>query len=142
MVTIRHINKEAYAAKALDLLNVKWEGYVNYALGLMQDNMSPGVAGERLGKKVCSEMEDVLFNYLKRSGKVSGGYKHQYYHVTGYYRTVQREPQKSEVPSELLDIRRLLTNYEEVLGNIMADAEECWIEAEAEKYAREANEKK
>lgn len=142
MVTIRHIDKEAYAAKALDLLNVKWEGYVNYALGLMQDNMSPGVAGERLGKKVCSEMEDVLFNYLKRSGKVSGGYKHQYYHVTGYYRTVQREPQKSEVPSELLDIRRLLTNYEEVLGNIMADAEECWIEAEAEKYAREANEKK
>lgn len=142
MVTIRHINKEAYAAKALDLLNVKWEGYVNYALGLMQDNMSPGVAGERLGKKVFSEMEDVLFNYLKRSGKVSGGYKHQYYHVTGYYRTVQREPQKSEVPSELLDIRRLLTNYEEVLGNIMADAEERWIEAEAEKYAREANEKK
>ena len=142
MVTIRHINKEAYAAKALDLLNVKWEGYVNYALGLMQDNMSPGVAGKRLGKKVCSEMEDVLFNYLKRSGKVSGGYKHQYYHVTGYYRTVQREPQKSEVPSELLDIRRLLTNYEEVLGNIMADAEERWIEAEAEKYAREANEKK
>ena len=142
MVTIRHINKEAYAAKALDLLNVKWEGYVNYALGLMQENMSPGMAGERLEKKVCSEMEDVLFNYLKRSGKVSGGYKHQYYHVTGYYRTVQREPQKSEVPSELLDIRRLLTNYEEVLGNIMADAEERWIEAEAEKYAREANEKK
>ena len=142
MVTIRHIDKEAYAAKALDLLNVKWEGYVNYALGLMQENMSPGMAGERLEKKVCSEMEDVLFNHLKRSGKVSSGYNHQYYHVTGYYRTVQREPQKSEVPSELLDIRRLLTNYEEVLGNIMADAEERWIEAEAEKYAREANEKK
>ena len=142
MATIRHIDKEAYAAKALDLLTGRWEGYVNYALGLMKDNMSPGVAGERLEKKVCSEMEDVLFNYLKRSGKVSGGYKHQYYHVTGYYRTVQREPQKSEVPSELLDIRRLLTNYEEVLGNIMADAEERWIEAEAEKYAREANEKK
>ena len=142
MVTIRHINKEAYAAKALDLLNVKWEGYVNYALGLMHDNMSPGVAGERLGKKVCSEMEDVLFNYLKRSGKVSGGYKHQYYHVTGYYRTVQREPQKSEVPSELLDLRRVLANYEDVIGNILADAEKRWIEAEAEKYAREANEKK
>ena len=142
MATIRHIDKEAYAAKALDLLTGRWEGYVNYALGLMKDIMSPGVAGERLEKKVCSEMEDVLFNYLKRSGKVSGGYKHQYYHVTGYYRTVHREPQKREVPSELLDIRRLLTNYEEVLGNIMADAEERWIEAEAEKYAREANEKK
>ena len=142
MVTIRHINKEAYAAKALDLLNVKWEGYVNYALGLMQDNMSPGVAGEWLGKKVCSEMEDVLFNYLKRSGKVSGGYKHQYYHVTGYYRTVHREPQKREVPAELLDLRRVLANYEDVIGNILADAEKRWIEAEAEKYAREANEKK
>jgi len=142
MATIRHINKEAYAAKALDLLTGRWEGYVNYALGLMKDNMSPGVAGERLEKKVCSEMEDVLFNYLKRSGKISGGYKHQYYHVTGYYRTVHREPQKSEVPSELLDIRRLLTNYEAVIGNILADAEKRWIEAEAEKYAREANEKK
>lgn len=142
MATIRHIDKEAYAAKALDLLTGRWEGYVNYALGLLKDNMSPGVAGERLKKKVCSEMEDVLFAHLIRRGKISGGYRHQYYHVTGYYRTVQREPQKSEVPSELLDIRRLLTDYEEVLGNIMADAEERWIEAEAEKYAREANEKK
>ena len=142
MATIRHIDKEAYAAKALDLLTGRWEGYVNYALGLMKDNMSPGVAGERLEKKVCSEMEDVLFNYLKRSGKVSGGYKHQYYHVTGYYRTVHREPQKREVPAELLDIKRVLANYEDVIGNILADAEERWIEAEAEKYAREANEKK
>ena len=87
-------------------------------------------------------MEDVLFNYLKRSGKVSGGYKHQYYHVTGYYRTVNREPQKREVPAELLDLRRVLANYEDVIGNILADAEKRWIEAEAEKYAREANEKK
>ena len=140
MVTIRHINKEAYAAKALDLLNVKWEGYVNYALGLMQENMSPGMAGERLEKKVCSEMENALSNYLKRSGKVSGGYKHQYYHVTGYYRTVHREPQKREVPAELLDIKRVLANYEEVIGSILADAEKRWIEAEAERFAKEANE--
>ena len=140
MVTIRHIDKEAYAAKALDLLNVKWEGYVNYSLGLMQENMSPGMAGEQLEKKVCSEMEDVLFNYLKRSGKVSGGYKHQYYHVTGYYRTVHREPQKREVPAELMDLRRILANYEGVIGNIIADAEKRWIEAEAESLAKEANE--
>lgn len=140
MVTIGHINKEAYAAKALDLLNVKWEGYVNYSLGLMKDNMSPGMAGERLEKKVCSEMGNALFSYLKRSGKVSGGYKHQYYHVTGYYRTVHREPQKREVPAELLDIKRVLANYEEVIGNIMADAEKRWIEAEAERFAKEANE--
>lgn len=106
----------------------------------MKDNMSPGVAGERLGKKVCSEMEDVLFNYLKRSGKVSGGYKHQYYHVTGYYRTVHREPQKREVPTELLDLRRVLANYEGLIGNIMTDAEKRRIEAEAERLAKEANE--
>ena len=140
MATIRHIDKEAYAAKALNLLNGKWEDYVNYALGLMQDNMSPGMAGEWLEKKVCSEMENALFNYLQRSGKVSGGYKHQYYHVTGYYRTVHREPQKSEVPAELLDIKRVLANYEEVIGSILADAEKRWIEAEAERFAKEASE--
>lgn len=139
MVTIRLINKEAYAAETLDLLNVKREGYVNYALGLMQENMSLEMAGERLEKKVCSEMEDVLFNYLKRSGKVSGGYKHQYYHVTGYYRKAHREPQKREVPAELLDLRRVLANYEEVIGNIMADAKKRWIEAEAKRFAKEAN---
>ena len=139
MVTIRLINKEAYAAEALDLLNVKREGYVNYALGLIQENMSLEMAGERLEKKVCSEMEDVLFNYLKRSGKVSGGYKYQYYHVTGYYRKAHREPQKREVPAELLDLRRVLANYEEVIGNIMADAKKRWIEAEAKRFAKEAN---
>lgn len=139
MVTIRLINKEAYAAETLDLLNVKREGYVNYALGLMQENMSLEMAGERLEKKLCSEMEDVLFNYLKRSGKVSGGYKHQYYHVTGYYRKAHREPQKREVPAELLDLRRVLANYEEVIGNIMADAKKRWIEAEAKWFAKEAN---
>lgn len=140
MVTIRHINKEAYAAKTLDLLNCRWEGYVNYALGLMQDNMSPGMAAERLEKKVCSEMENSLFNYLKRSSKVSGGYKHQYYHVTGFYRTVHREPQKGEVPVELLDIRRVLANYEEVIGNIMADAEKQWITGQIEIIAKETKE--
>ena len=57
MATIRHIDKDAYTAKALDLLKDKWEGYVNYALGLMQDSMSPEMAGERLEK---------VFIYLTR----------------------------------------------------------------------------
>lgn len=48
MVTIRHIDKEAYAAKALDLLNVKWEGFVNYALSLLKQSISPGQASEKL----------------------------------------------------------------------------------------------
>ncbi len=142
MATIRHIDKEAYAAKALDLIKGKWEVFVNYALGLMRDNMSPGEAGERLEKKVCSEMENSLFNSLKWSGKISGDYRYQYYHVTGTYRVTRREPQKRDVPSELLDIKKVMVNYEEVIGNIMADAEKRWIEAEAEKFAKEANENK
>lgn len=142
MATIRHIDKEAYAAKALDLLNSRWNGYVNYALGLMQDNMSPGEAYERLEKKVCSEMENALFNSLKWSGKISGDCKYQYYHVTGSYRVTRREPQKRDVPSELLDIRKVLANYEEVIGNIMADAEKTLDRRRGRKVCEEANEKK
>ena len=132
MAAIIHIDKAAYAAKAIELLNGKWESYVNYAFCLMADNMSPGMAGERLEKKVCSEMGDALFNYLKRSGKVRGDYKYQYYHVTGCYRVVRREPQKGDVSSELLDIKKVLANYDDVIGNIMAEAERRWIDAEAE----------
>ena len=140
MATIRHIDKDAYEAKALNLLNDKREGYVNYALGLIQDNISPEMARERLEKKVCSEMENALFNYLKRSGNISGDYKHQYYHVTGYYRTVHCEPQKREVPAELLDIKSVLKNYEEIIDNIMAEAKKRRIDAEAEKFAKEESE--
>lgn len=102
MAKIRHINEEEYAAKALELLNDRWEGYVNYAFGLLQQNMSPGMACERLEKKVCVEM-------------------------------VRCNSQKGEVPSELLDIRNVLTNYEDIICNIMADAEKRWIDAEIEK---------
>ena len=140
MATIRHIYRKAYAAKALDLLNVRRERYVNYALGLMKDDMSPGMAGERLEEKICSEMEDLLFDYLKRSGKVSGDYRHKYYHVNGNVRTVRLNLQKREVPSELLDLRKVLENYEEVIGNIIADAEKLWIEAEVEKFTKVSNE--
>lgn len=40
MPTIRHINEEEYAAKALELLNHRREGYVNYALSLLKQSMS------------------------------------------------------------------------------------------------------
>ena len=46
------------------------------------------------------------------------------------------------IRSEMKDIRRVLTDYEEVIGNIMADAEKRWIEAEVEKFTKEANEGK
>lgn len=141
MATVRHIDKEAYAGKALELLSHRREGYIDYALGLMKGNMSPGAAGELVEGRVSSEMEDALFDYLKRSGKVSGAYRHQYYHVTGCYRTVRLEPRKSDVPSELLDIKTVLPNYEQVMGDIMVEAEKRWITAEIEKITREANEK-
>ena len=52
MPTIRHINEEEYAAKALELLNHRREGYVNYALSLLKQSMSPGQASEKLEDKV------------------------------------------------------------------------------------------
>ena len=65
MATVKHIDKEDYAAKALELLNDRREEYVNYALGLVKDNLPPGVAGERLREEVCSE------NYDAYPGEVS-----------------------------------------------------------------------
>lgn len=123
MATIGHIDKEKHATKALELLNSRREEYITYALDLMKDNMSPGMAGERLEKKVCSEMENNLFDYLKECGTVRGVYRHQYYPVTGYYRTVRRGPYKKDVPSDLLDIKVVLPNYEEVIGDMMVEAE-------------------
>jgi len=140
MATIRYIDKEEYAAKALELLNERREKYVDYGLGLMKENMSPGMAGERMEKKVCSEMEDALFDYLKWRGKIRGNYRHQYYHVTGGYRTVQVEPRKEDVPSEFLDLKEILPNYEEVMGDLMVEAEKRWIICQIETITKEAKE--
>lgn len=69
MPTIRHINEEEYAAKALELLN-----------------------------------------------------------------------HRHKVPSNLLDIEQTLPNYEEVIGNIMVDAEKLWTIAEIETITKETKE--
>jgi len=53
---------------------------------------------------------------------------------------VHREPQKREVPAELLDLRRVLANYEDVIGNILADAEKRWITDQIEIIAKETKE--
>lgn len=141
MATIGHIDKEKHAAKALELLNARREEYVTYALDLMKDNMSPGMAAERLEKKVCSEMENFLFDYLKECGAVRGVYRHQYYPVTGYYRTVRRGPYKKDVPSDLLEIKVVLPNYEEVIGDMMVEAEKRWMVDQIETITRGAQEK-
>ena len=139
MATIRHINEEEYAAKALELLNQRREGYVNYVLSLLQQSMSPGQASEQLKDKVKSEMETVLFEYLKHRGIVCGEVRYLY-NTYGYCRRIRRRPSKYEVPSNLLDIEEILTNYEEVIGNIMVDAEKLWIIAEIETVTKEAKE--
>lgn len=103
MATIRHINEEEYAAKALELLNHRREGYVNYALSLLKQSMSPGQASEKLEDKVKDEMETVLFEYLKHRGIVCGELRYLY-NINGYCRRIRRTPYKHEVPSNLLDI--------------------------------------
>jgi hypothetical protein len=131
MATIRHINEEEYAAKALELLNHRREGYVNYALSLLKQSMSPGQASEKLEDKVKDEMETVLFEYLKHRGIVNGEIRHVY-NTYGYCRRIRRTPSKRDVPSNLLDIKAILPNYEEVIGNVLVDAEQLWIISEVE----------
>lgn len=139
MATIRHINDEAYAAKALELLNVRRERYVNYTVGLLRQNLSPGQAAERLGDHVKDEMETVLFEYLKHRGIVCGEVQYLY-NSYGYCRRIRRKPSKREVPSNLLDIRGILPNYEEVIGNMIVDAEKRWIIGKIEAITTEAKE--
>lgn len=131
MATIRHVNEEEYAAKALELLNHRREGYVNYALSLLKQSMSPGQASEKLEDKVKDEIETVLFEYLKHRGIVNGEIRHVY-NTYGYCRRIRRTPSKRDVPSNLLDIKAILPNYEEVIGNVLVDAEQLWIISEVE----------
>ena len=139
MATIRHINEEEYAAKALELLNHRREGYVNYALSLLKQSMSPGQASEKLEDQVKDEMETVLFEYLKHRGIVCGEVRYLY-NINGYCRRIRRAPSKLGVSSNLLDIKQTLPNYEEVIGNIMVDAEKLWTIAEIETITKEAKE--
>ena len=138
MTRTRRIDMEEYATRGLELLLERREEYVDYALYLLSEGLSPGIAGERLERRLKGEMEDVLFDFLKRSGTIRGEYIHRY--TYGYCITSRRKPRKSEVSPELLDIERILPDYEAAIGNIMADAEKRWIEAEADRFAKEANE--
>ena len=101
--------------------------------------MSPGQASEKLEDKVKEEMETVLFEYLKHRGIVCGEVRYLY-NINGYCRRIRRAPSKHKVPSNLLDIEQTLPNYEEVIGNIMVDAEKLWTIAEIETITKEAKE--
>jgi len=138
MTHTRSINPEGYAQKVLELFDGKREDFVKYALNLISEGISSVPAGERLERRVKSKMKDVLFEYLKRNGTIRGEYIHNY--TYGYCTRRFREPRKSEVYPNLLDIERLLPYFEEVIGNIMADAERLWIDAEVGKFTRDAKE--
>jgi hypothetical protein len=137
MATIGHINKEEYAAKARDLLNSRLAGYINYALRLLQQGMSQEQAGERLKDKVEREMETALFEYLKHRRIVCGDARYRY-DVNGYYRRTRSTPSKREVPSNLLDIKEILPDYGDIIGNIMAEARRLLIIAEIEAITKDA----
>lgn len=83
-------------------------------------------------------MKSILFNYLKRSGKVQGDYKYRYDNVAGCYRSVLREPQRTEVPLTLLDIKMILPNYGEVFGGILLDAEKRLLIGQIKTIAKES----
>ena len=139
MATIRHINEEEYAAKALELLNGRNETYVNYALGLLRQRISPEQAAEQLDDEVKSGMETPLFEYLKRRGIVCGDVRYLY-NVYGYCRRIRRTPSKHEVPFNFLNIKEVLPNYAEVIGNIMMEAKRRLIIAKIQTITKEAKE--
>ena len=138
MATIKNIDKDAYAEKALELLAVKKGMFVNYALNLLKASVPKGKARDQLASKVYTEMKSILFNYLKRSGKVQADYKYKYDYIAGCYRTVQREPQKSEVPPSLMDIKKILPNYGDVIGDIMLEAEKRLFIGQIETITKES----
>ena len=139
MATIGHINKEEYAAKALELLNGRREGYVNYALYLLRQGISPEQAERQLKDKVGREMETDLFEYLKHRRIVCGDVRYRY-DVNGYYRKIRSTPSKHDVPSYLLDIKEILPDYGDIIGNIMVEARKNLIIAEIETISKEAKE--
>jgi len=85
-------------------------------------------------------METALFEYLKSSGHICGDVRYQYY-AGGYYRRVRQRPEKRDVPSNLLDVKEVTPNYEEVIVNIMVDAAKLSAIYKIETITKEATEK-
>ena len=126
MSHIRNIDKEEYAKKAFELFEQERESYVKFAYEQLKDGATPEYAREQLGRKVEKHLEQVLFNYLKRTGIVQGSVRHDY--VLGYYRKKRVEPRMSDVPSELLNISEVLMMYSvlptfaDVIDSVLMDA--------------------
>lgn len=126
MSHIRNIDKEEYAKTALELFEQERETYVNFAYEQLKDGANPEDARSRLGRKVENNLEEVLFDYLKRTGIVQGSIRYDY--TLGYCRKKCVEPRMSDVPSELLNISEVLTmseslpKFDDVVNSVMMDA--------------------
>ena len=139
MATIGRIDKEEYAAKALELIEGERDYFVSTVCANLVGVVSPDVAREQLVRRVKSRMEDILFRYLKREGIVKGDYRHQYTYL-GYYRTVRREPNKRDVPDELLDIEKILPNFNEIIDAILVEAGKLKMVSAIEETTKKARE--
>ena len=138
MATIEHIDKEKYAAKALEFIENEKDYFARTVCANLLGTVSTEVAREQLVRMVKHRMEDILFRYLKREGIVKGSLRRQYY--LGYYRTVRREPNKRDVPSELLDAEKILPNFGEILDAILMEAGRLKMISAIEETTKKARE--
>lgn len=72
VATFSNINKEEYAAEALEILNVRRENYVVYGEWLLSKGEHPDRIREEIEDELESDMEKALFERLKRRGIVCG----------------------------------------------------------------------
>ena len=126
MSHIRNIDKEEYAKIAFELFEQERESFMQFAYEHLKDGATTEYAREQLGKKVEKDLEQVLFNYLKRKGIVQGSVRHDY--TLGYCRKKRAEPRMSEVPSEYLSISEVmmmsstLPKFADVIDSVLMDA--------------------
>ena len=139
MATIRHINKEAYAAKALELLNARREVFVGYGKKHLSEGEHPDRVRGEIEYKVKKDMEEVLFEYLKSRGIVCGDID-ELYNKYGSCRRIRLMTDKGDASSNLLNIREVLPYFGEIVDSIMGEAEKLLIIAEIEKITKEAKE--
>ena len=117
MARIVYINKEKHAEKVLELFHAKREKFLKF----VDDRLSKGVSADEttidLRQEVKAEMKRAIFEHLKRSGAVRGEYQHLY--SGGYYRRIRREPRMADVPSNLLDVEKILPDFRELVSGIV-----------------------
>lgn len=144
MAHIRHIDKEEYAAHALELFDNKREDFVSFACDCLKDGDSRENTREALVRRVESYMKRFLFDYLKRTGKIQGDIRYDY--TLGYCRRKPVEPRMSDVPSGLLCLSEILMTSEalpkfaDLIDNVMVEAGKLLMVEEIEAATAKANE--